>query len=88
MLSLCLKQISAATIIDPTTTACDSPKRKRNTGRADTEIMEPRDTISQIKTTRRNMSRIAKQEKGDIAKYTPKAVATPFPPRNLRKRGN
>jgi hypothetical protein len=50
-------------------------------------VKDPKETYLHFMATRTKMIMENGTTRGAITRKTPKAVATPFPPRNLRKTG-
>lgn len=69
-------------------TASGSPKRNKKIGKARAETIDPKDTNLDMVTIRMKTSKVNREGRGEMAMNTPNAVATPFPPRKLRKAEN
>jgi hypothetical protein len=80
ILSLCLSTIKKDIAIEVTNKKFECPPMYNQTGMLSAAIIEPRQTYLVIATTRMNRAPEKTQETGEMAKKTPRLVATPFPP--------
>ena len=84
MLSLCFTIMKTAMIAQARTKPVGTLNARRTTGMRAAAASEPSDTYPPAKSTARKKIRSTSTARGFIARKTPRAVATPLPPLNLR----